>query len=316
MPDGADAVVMVEDTDGSREGVVRIRRRARSGQHVRPRADDVAAGQVVLEAGRCLTPGCVGLAGSVGCATLPVRRRPVVAVLTTGDEVVRPGEALGPGQIYSSNTYALCALAREAGAVPVDRGNAPDDLAVLLADLRAAADSGADAIVTTGGVSVGAFDLVKEAMGAAGAEMDFWKVRMKPGKPLAFGRVGRVPIFGLPGNPVSCMVNFLQFVRPWIRLAQGDPRPYLPVVDAVLVDGVRVHPGRAKLERVALSHEDGHLVARLAPNQSSGVLMSMVLAHGLLLLGEQVEEVPPGGNVRVQVFDAGFLAGASPGYGW
>jgi molybdopterin molybdotransferase len=175
-------------------------------------------------------------------------------------------------------------------------------------------------VLTTGGVSVGAFDFVKEAHAELGASMDFWKVRMKPGKPLAFGRVqrggGTIPLFGLPGNPVSCMVNFLQFVRPWIRKALGDARPWLPVVEAVAAHDFGGRSDRARLERVVLERSGGVWCARSTGSQSSGVLTSMVRAHGLLCIG--VHQTPPraGEVARVQLLDASFLDGETADYGW
>lgn len=319
VPAGADAVVPVEDTDGAREGLVRVRGRARPGQHVRRRGEDVRAGEVVLTAGARLGPAAVGLAASVGSAALRVRRRPVVAILSTGDEVVPPGHPLRPGQIWSSNNASLTGLVIEAGGVPLDLGNVVDDLDATVAALLRAIEQ-ADVVVTTGGVSVGHYDVVKDAFGRVGAAIDFWKVRMKPGKPLAFGRIGQggrsVPLFGLPGNPVSCMVNFLEFVRPWLRTALGDPRPYLPVVEATLADEVRDGPGRARLLRVRLEPGPEGLVARSTGSQSSGVLTSMVRGDGLLLLGPDAPAPMAGDRVRVQIFDRSYLDRADPGYGW
>lgn len=318
VPDGADAVVMVEKTDGAREGEVRIRGRAVPRQNIRDRGLDVKSGDVVLRAGTRLTAAGVGMAASVGLDRVMVRRQPRISVLSTGDEVVLPGNPLGPGQIYSSNNYALCGLVRDAGALPRDCGNAGDDLESLVSALRAAAD-GADAVCTTGGVSVGAFDYVKEAHAELGAQMDFWKVRMKPGKPLAFGRVsieGRVvPLFGLPGNPVSCMVNFLEFVRPWIRMAMGDERPWLGVVDAVAGEDFRGRSNRLRLERVVLDREDGRWVARSTGSQSSGVLTSMVRAHGLMIVPIDASAPAQGDPVRVQLLDPSFLDGLAPELG-
>mgnify|MGYP002634704543 CR=1 FL=1 len=316
VPEGADAVVMVENTDGATEGAVHIRGRARVGDHIRPRGGDVAVGDVVLRAGQTLTPNRVGLVASLGFAEVEVRRRPVVAILSTGDEVVAPGRTLGPGQIYSSNNFALAGLILEAGAEPKDMGNAPDDLDALVAHLRGCLD--ADVVLTTGGVSVGVYDFVKDAYGALGAEMDFWKVKMQPGKPLAFGRVqheGRtIPLFGLPGNPVSCAVNFLQFVRPYLRTALGDPRPYLPMLDAVAGEDFHGRPGRLRLIRVRLEMLNGVWTARSTGSQSSGVLMSMARADGLMCVDTEAEAPKRGEPVRVQLLDAGFLTGAGPGY--
>ncbi len=315
VPSGADAVVMVEHTDGATAGEVVIERRAEPGQHIRRRGEDVRDGATILRAGQALTPARVGLASSVGHPTLPVRRRPVVAVLSTGDEVVEVGRPLGPGQIWSSNNATLVGLVLQAGGVPLDLGNVPDELDATVAAMRRAVTE-ADVVVTTGGVSVGEYDFVKDALGALGASIDFWKVRMKPGKPLAFGKAGRVPLFGLPGNPVSCMVNFLQFVRPWLRTSLGDPNPHLPVVDAVAGADFHERPGRARFVRVTLERGADRWVARPTGSQSSGVLTSMALAHGLMVLGPEAEPPSAGDDVRVQLIDPSFLDGPGPDFGW
>jgi molybdopterin molybdotransferase len=282
---------------------------------VRRRGEDVRVGDLVLHAGDRLSAAAVGAVSSLGIRSLEVRRRPVVAVLSTGDEVVPPGQPLRPGQIWSSNNASLSGHVIEAGGSPLDLGIVGDRLDDVVTALRSAVDQ-ADVVLTTGGVSVGAYDVVKEAYAAIGAGMDFWRVRMKPGKPLAFGRVRDVPLFGLPGNPVSCVVNFLQFVRPYLRIALGDPRPYLPVIEAFAGEDFTDGPGRARLVRVTLHKDAGGIVARSTGSQSSGVLGSMVHAHGLMLLG--VEAPPPrrGEVVRVQIIDAHFLNGATPAYGW
>lgn len=208
VPAGADAVVMVEDTTTDADRVS-VGVAARVGQHVRPAGNDVTAGTVLLEPGATLHAGALGMIASLGIASVAVARRPRVAVISTGDEIVEPGRPLGPGQIHSSNSRALCALVEEAGGVAVDLGNVPDDPAAI----RRAFDAGAvhDLVLSTGGVSVGDFDHVKAVLGDA---VEAWRVRMKPGKPLVVARLGSTPVLGLPGNPVSCMVNFLQFARP------------------------------------------------------------------------------------------------------
>lgn len=319
IPNGADSVVMLEDTDRSRSGQVAIRIRAREGQHVRRRGEDVAVGDVVLTAGAVLGPAALGLLGSIGRTEVAVARRPRVAIVSTGDEVIRPGTPLRPGQIWSSNHLSLAGWVRASGGISIDAGTAPDDLEATVDVLRRAV-ADADAVLTTGGVSVGHYDVVKEAFGVLGAPIDFWKVAMKPGKPLAFGLVpggdGRaVPLFGLPGNPVSCVVNFLQFVRPWLRGALGDPRPYLPVVDATLADDLRDGSGRARLFRVALEQGPDGLVARAAGLQSSGVLTGLVRGQGLLLVAAEAPSPSKGDRVRVQVFDD-VWSRSDPGYPW
>lgn len=317
VPEGADAVVMVEHTDGSQQGTVTIDEHATEGQNIRPRGNDIRRGDVILRAGQRLTPAALGHAASQGRTHLPVVQRPVIAVLSTGDEVVPPGQPLEPGQIHSSNNASLSGLVEQAGGEAVDLGTVPDDLDAIVAALRDAIDR-SDAVLTSGGVSVGEFDYVKQAFDVIGVPMGFWKVRMKPGKPLAFGvaEAGgrRVPVFGLPGNPVSCMVNFLQYVRPWMLLATGVERPYLPVVEAVAAERLRKRPGRLDFQRVVLELDGGTLRARSTGNQSSGVLTSMVRGHGLAMLESDSDGAREGDTIRVQLFDASFLDRTDPGW--
>ena len=314
FPDGADTIVMVEDT-AEVPGGVQINAPTRPAQHIRRAGEDVQPGDRVLEAGTVLTPARVGILAALGLPSVWVRRQPTVAILSTGDEVIPPGQPLGPGQIYSSNTHALMGLVVQAGGIPIDCGIAPDEPTGLAEAFRRC--MGADLIVSTGGVSVGDFDYVKDVLENEGAVLDFWKVRMKPGKPLAYGRIADTPAFGLPGNPVSCMVNFLQFVRPVMRTMLGSPNPFLPVVDAVMDEDVKKRAGRAWLERVCLSRgPDGAIHAVRTGSQSSGVLSSMVRADGLLLLPVESLGCALGDTVRVQVIDWGFLEGSAPDFGW
>ena len=319
MPEGADGVVPVEQSDGARQGSVALTGVAKLGAHVRPRGDDIEEGQVVLAAGEVLTPGKVGLVASLGLPTVSCVRRPRVAVLSTGDEVVRPGEPLAPGQIYSSNTYTMAGLVQAEGAEWVDLGIVGDDPEALRAALERGLD--ADVLVTTGGVSMGFFDHVRDTIGALSDGIDFWKVRMKPGKPLAYGVLHRgervVPLFGLPGNPVSCMVNFHQFVAPVLRRMLGQPAPFAAVVSAIAGERFAKKGGRNELRRVVLSYDDAHrLVCHSTGNQSSGVLTSMARAHGLLTLDADAVDLAPGSPCWVQVLDPGFLRQAEPAYHW
>jgi len=311
MPAGADSVVMREYTEDLPEDRVRITAAATSGQHVRRMGEEVHAGEVVLRQGQALTPPAVGLCAAVGRAHVQVARQPRVAIVSTGDEIIPPGQPLGAGQIHSSNTHALASWIKATGAIAVDCGIAPDDLEATRAAFRSAMDC--DVIVSTGGVSVGDFDVVRQAMTEEGAEMQFWKVRIKPGKPLAFGVIGGRPAFGLPGNPVSCQVGFLQFVRPFLRQSMGDARPFLPVVDATLATSVKKRPGRAELVRVALNWEAGGLIARCTGSQSSGQQTSMVLADGLMLLPPDQGPVQTGSPVKVQLLNG---HAEHPGYPW
>lgn len=315
LPEGADAVVMREDSEAVDETHVRLRGSAHVGQHLRRAGSEVRPGDLLLPAGDPLTPAAVGVAASAGQVDLLVARRPRVAVIATGDEIVAPGAPRQPGQIWSSNSLTLLGLVREAGAEPVDCGIAPDTLEGTRAAFRRALDC--DFILSTGGVSVGDFDVVKEALAAEGAEMRFWKVRMKPGKPLAFGLIGGKPAFGLPGNPVSCVVNFFQFVRPVLRVSLGDRRPYLPVVDAVFRGELRRSTGREELVRVTLSWEQGRLTARSTGAQGSDQLTSLARGHGLMLVGRELASLDDGATVAVQLIaDAPFRRAETPDYRW
>lgn len=316
MPQGADCVVMIEDTDGARQGAVDVRIAPRVGQHIRPAGDDVKKGTTVIARGTRLGPAQVGLASALGYGRLAVARRPRVVILSTGDEVVPPGRPLAPGQIWSSNNASLIGLAREAGVEVIDGGIVPDTFEATVKALRDAVGLGVDAVITTGGVSVGEFDFVKDAIAGLGGRVDFWKVKMKPGKPLAYGRVGKVPLFGLPGNPVSCMVNFLQFVRPWLLACMGASRSFLPVVEAIAGEDLHEKPGRFSLMRVRLASKDGRFVATSAGNPSSGAMLSMSRAHGFALFPDTSTGAKAGDTVRVQVIDASFMDGYGPDYGW
>jgi len=314
MPSGADAVVRVEDTDGGVSGRVLVRVAAKTGGNVRDRGNDVALGAELMRPGRTLGPAEVGMLSAVGIPGVLVAQRPTIAILSTGDELVEAGWPLGPGQIHSSNTHSLIGLVREAGALPIHCGIAVDDPAGLRAALARCLR--ADLVITTGGVSMGDFDYVKDVFREEGASLDFWKVRIKPGKPLAFGSFGGRPLFGLPGNPVSCMVNFLQFARPVIREMLGDPRPYLPVLTARLTAPIQKKPGRALLARVALKRGGDEVFATPTATQSSGALSSMLLGDGLTLMGIECGSLGIGDRVRVQVLRWDWSHGETPDFGW
>ncbi len=316
VPEGADAVVMVEDTTclvgPEGEETVTVRVGATPGQHVRAAGSEVPSGLRFLTRGRTLNAGAIGACAALGIPSVLVAGRPRVAILSTGDEVVEPGFPLGPGQIHSSNGHALSALVREAGGVPVNLGNVRDDPAAIGAAFKMGLRC--DVVLSTGGVSVGDYDHVKGVLGELGIQMDFWRVAMKPGKPLAYGRLDGRPIFGLPGNPVSCMVNFYQFVRPVIRKMLGDPMPFLPVIETEVVGRTPRRPGRPELIRVRLSHTAMGLRAEVAGYQGSAGVLSMADAHGFALIPADATEIA--GRVRVQVIDPGFLASDKPDYRW
>ena len=282
IPDGADAVVMqedcvaVDDPGAGAFGAVRIATPPAPGQWVRRRGEDVRAGATVLAAGTRLTPQALGLAASVGSAVLRVRRRPRVAILSTGDELVLPGRPLPPGAIYNSNRYLLRGLLQAAGCDVVDHGIVPDRLDATRAALRDAA-AASDVVVSSGGVSVGEEDHLRAAVQAEGA-LDLWQVAMKPGKPLAFGHVGPALFVGLPGNPVSVFVTFVLAVAPLLRALQGIDATG-PAALTLRADFDWPRPDRRReFVRVRINGLGG---LDLYANQSSGVLTSTVWADGL-----------------------------------
>ncbi len=316
LPEGANAVVMREQVrdEGNRVG---LPRGARRGQHVRRRGEEYRTGAVLIAAGTTLSPGHLAILASQGLATVPVMKRPVVVILATGDELVPPGRARGPGQIFASNTAALAAWVEQSGGVARDGGIVPDTLEGTRAALRAALAQQPDLIITTGGVSVGDFDFVKDALASEGAEMQFWKIRMKPGKPVAFGHFGGTPAIGLPGNPVSCQIGFLEFVRPMIRTALGDTQPFLPVVTARLVGNIRKKPSRAEFVRASV-HIDpqGVLCATPLEHQGSGMVSTMADANALILMAAASIGADEGDRVSVQLLAAGLKGSTKPSLRW
>jgi molybdopterin molybdotransferase len=307
LPDGADAVVRFEETllpagaGATAQPEVLVHRPAKRLDNVRKAGEDIAPGTVVARAGQVLGPPRLGLLASVGQPTAPVHRRPLVAVLSTGNEVVAPGPELARGSIRDSNSYVLGALARAWGAETRLLGIAADSVADLTGKLRAAGD--ADLIVTSGGVSLGDFDFVKDVLRAEGT-VDVWQVRMKPGKPLAFGHIGATPLLGVPGNPVAAAVSFLLFGRPAIRKMLGY-ETLAPctteVVAAHPIDnrGQRRHYVRVRLE----ANPDGPPLARVVGEQGAGVLSSLAAADALLVVPEQMERVPAGTRLPAITFD-------------
>ena len=305
VPAGADAVVPVEETDGGLETVL-IARAPGPGAHIRRAGKDASAGDVVLAAGVVLGPTQVAAAAAVGCDTLLVHRRPRVAVLSTGSELVPPGHPLRLGQIPDSNSYLLAAAVRAAGCDVVRMGGVPDD-ANSLRSVLAGLDGSVDAIVTSGGVSMGAYDVVKEVL-APERGMAFVEVAMQPGKPQGLGRLsGGTPMFALPGNPVSAFVSFEVFVRPVLLRMRGLVDVDRPEVTAVVVDGWRSPAGRAQHMPVRFE-DDGagtELAIRRAGPGGSGshLVAALALAQGLAVVAADVEQVRPGDRLRVTRVD-------------
>jgi len=302
LPEGADTVVLQEDTERE-AGHVRFTDPPREGQHVRRRASDVASGEGLLPRGSTLTPGAIALFASQGLARVPVMARPRVAIVPTGDELRAPGESDTPGAIVDSNGPMLEALVQGAGGLPDRRPAAPDDLDALT-DAFADAIADSDLLLTTGGVSVGEHDHVKAAFERAGVSLSLWKVAMKPGKPLAFGRhPSGTGVLGLPGNPVSALATFTLFAAPAIRRLLGDPRPGPARLRAELGAALRHKPGRTELARASLRREGDRWVATPHPNQGSGALVAIGQSDALVVIpaasggletGAVVETLPLG----------------------
>lgn len=307
IPAGTDAVVRFEETDeitsATRHGagsVVGIHRAASAGDNVRPIGEDVAAGATVLHAGARIRPAEIGVLAALNCTRVAVHRRPRVGILATGDEIVDPGESLAAGQIRNSNAPMLAAMVTQVGGEPVSLGIARDCTDELRQALAQA--MGLDLLLTTGGVSVGDYDLVKQVLQREG-QIDVWSVRIKPGKPLAFGWLAGTPLLGLPGNPVAAAVAFEQFARPAIRAMLGDQDLSLPTVMARLTERIDNRGGRRHFVRVAVSATAGGYVARVAGRQGSSVLSTLARANGLLVIPETTDAVDEGDVVPVQMLD-------------
>ena len=298
IPDGADAVVMVEDTERVGDARVHIARSVVSGVAVRPAGDDVQPGDLLFTAGTVVTPAVVGVLASVNARTVSAHPRARVAVLSTGDELVEDGGPLRPGQIRESNRRMLAGMLREAGCDVVDYGTVADDEAALEAVLRRAAGE-CDAIVTSGGVSMGEYDVVKAVLGRI-ADMTWMQIAIKPAKPFAFGTLGGTPIYALPGNPVSSIVSFEMLARPALRRMMGHRRLARPSHVAITDDGVKRRPdGKVHLVRVAATFEnDGRCHVRSVGAQGSHQLAATALSNALAVVPDG-EGVPPGAEVAV-----------------
>ena len=294
MPDGTDTVMMQEDCIVE-DGRVRLKQGIRKGANRRQAGEDVAEGSVALAAGRRLSPADLGLSAALGYCQLPVFRQLRVALISTGDEVRDPGTTLPPGMIYDANRFMLAALLGELGCSVTDFGIRPDREAAL-ADTLATASTGHDLIVTSGGVSTGEEDHVKSAIERLG-RLHFWRLAIKPGRPVALGQIGRVPLIGLPGNPVAALVTFGVLARPLIlKLAGAAPFP--PRLFPVRVGfAYRKRPGRREYVRASLHREGTDLIALKYPRDGAGILSSITQSEGLVVVDEETSEVAPGMNV-------------------
>jgi molybdopterin molybdotransferase len=283
VPEGADAIIIQEDTVVEGGGIT-ITEAAIAGRHLRPAGVDFRKGDVLLTRGTHLTDRDLSLAAGMNYAELPVRRRPKVAILATGDELVMPGSNPGPGQIVYSNGYALRALARQEGAETIDLGIAADSVEATTLGIRRARDSGADILITTGGASVGDHDLVKQSLEAEGFAMAFWRIAMRPGKPMMHGRLGTLRVIGLPGNPVSAYVCGFLFLVPLIRALSGRTDIHHARETALLGRDVAGNDMREDYLRARLEvRKDGELVATPVDHQDSSLVANLAAARALVI---------------------------------
>lgn len=302
VPEGADTVVPVEQTDGKWDDghlpeTVQVYQAVAAGEHVRPVGENIAAGQKILSAGIVLRSAEIGILAAMGYASVNVIRCPRVAILSNGNEVAEVGQPLAAGQIYDANSYLLAALVQETGGEAIRLPVAPDTLEAIRAMFHTALAHRPDMIISSAGVSVGAADFTHTVLDELG-EVGFWRINLRPGKPLAYGKLADVPFFGLPGNPVSAAVTFDVLVRPALLKMAG--RPDEAVYDTAIAGEKIRSDGRRSYLRVTLTRENDRWIARTTGTQSSGALMSMVMADALMIIPEDILEVEPGTPLRVK----------------
>ncbi|MBV8694297.1 MAG: molybdopterin molybdotransferase MoeA [Ktedonobacteraceae bacterium] len=300
VPLGADTVIQIELTRSTEPDWVEILQESVVGNNIRPAGDDIRQGQIVLQRGSEIGVWEISILATLGWATVPVVRRPRVAILATGDEVLDVDEPLRPGTIRNSNSYLLEAAVRRAGAEPHRLGVARDTSESLREKFSEALTY--DLILTSGGVSVGEFDLVKNILAEQG-EMSFWRINMRPGKPLAFGHIGNIPLLGLPGNPVSSAVTFELFGRPLLRKMLGHTRLQRQQVDVVVVDGISECVMRRHYVRAHVEWHDGHFVAHTTGNQGSHMLTSLLNANALIIVPEGGVKIEAGDTAKAMMLD-------------
>jgi len=305
LPKGADCVVPFEDTDETQRKdqplkQIGILKAVDKGKNVRSAGEDIGKDQLALSKGTILRPAQIGVLASLGLKTVKVIRRPVVAILATGDELVALGQPLSEGQIYNSNSYSSAAQVLRYGGIPRVLGIARDTEEDLGKKINEALS--ADMLLTTGGVSMGDYDLVKDVLAKQG-EISFWKVRMKPGKPLAFGTIKGVPHLGLPGNPVSSMITFELFARPAMLKMMGKTNLTRPTVDVIMESRIKNSDGRRIFARAVVRKEGDRLYAKTTGPQGSGILTSMSMANALVIVPEDVAAVKEGDVVKAIMLD-------------
>jgi len=303
IPEGADTVVPVEETkkDGN---FVLISKAIVLGDSIRHAGEDVKKGDRVISKGDLIRPAEIGMLASVSRSSIHVYQRPLVAILCTGEELVDVDESLNDAKIVSSNSYTLAAQVRDCGAIPMQLGIAKDRKEAI--EQKLSQGLRADVLVSSAGVSVGDYDYVRDVLSDLGMEMIFWKVAMRPGKPLAFGTIRGKPVFGLPGNPVSSMVSFEQFVRPSLLKMMGHSNLFRPVIEAILKEEIHKEPGRRHFIRAFVSFEQDHYYVTTTGDQGSAILRSVIKANGLVMIPENERYVRAGEKVKVQLLDRNF----------
>lgn len=317
VPEGADCVAGFEYTDeaqqmladGSNPASIRIMAARGHGANIRKAGESIRRGELVLAQGTLLRPSEIGVLASIGASHIKAIRRPIVAILATGNELAALGEPLGESQIYNSNSYSIASLVSRDGGIPRILGIARDNEASVFEKLELASD--ADLLITIGGVSMGDYDVIKKFLAKRG-NIVFWNILIKPGKPMSFGTIQQIAAngsvhdllqFGLAGNPVSCMVNYELFVRPTILKMMGKRNLSRPTVDAVMEEGIENRFGRRTFARVSIQKRNGGYCAHLTGPQGSGILTSMVLANGLAIIPEDTVRIQRGDFVRVLMLD-------------
>jgi molybdopterin molybdotransferase len=300
IPGGADAVIRQENT--RREGnLVAVLTPVARKTDIRFAGEDVRKGELVIHKNSVLGAAQIGMLAALGKKSVLVYKKPRVAIMATGDELVDIDTNPSPGKIVNSNSYSLATLVDDCGGVPVILGITRDNKSALKQKFSTALKN--DVIISSGGVSVGDYDLVKDIMANMGNSMYFWQVAMRPGKPLAFGAIKGVPLFGLPGNPVSTMVSFEQFVRPYLLKIQGHRNIFRPVLKAISAENLEKKAGVKNFLRAIVKREKDKYIVKTTGNQGSGILKSMVTANALIILGEKETKIKKGDKVTVQLLD-------------
>ena len=300
IPEGADSVIRQEDTKKNGKTVI-IYTSAKKGQNIRFAGEDVQKGELVVNKGSALRPADIGMLAALGKAFISVYQKPRVAIMSTGDELVDIETNPPLGKIINSNSYSLAAQVLECGGIPIMLGISKDKKIDLQEKFKTALH--ADVIISSGGVSVGDFDFVKDVMGEIGNAMHFWQVAMRPGKPLAFGAIESVPLFGLPGNPVSAMVSFEQFVRPSLLKMQGHKKIFRQTAKAICAEEIQKSAGFKHFIRAIVKKEKNQYIASITGDQGSGILKSMVMANALIVIGENETRIKKGSQVTIQLLD-------------